>query len=81
MIIEKQSGCFGEDITIDDKLIEDLPKEKVLKTIHKVLESFDLDNLIEVMKVAIEVSPNRKWEDLGQCEQCGSYSDKTTIKI
>lgn len=77
---ELGNHCYGEIIRINDKDIEEIPKEEIIEYINDMLTSDINSNslMIELLKTTLEYMQFDVVEsDSSSCEQCGGYNDYT----
>ena len=75
-------GCFGEDILIDGKNINDVPKEQILKWMIEKIKTSQHYSFIETFK-------HLAWQHLyrsdniyhSSCDQCGDWNSKDILKF
>lgn len=75
-------GCFGEDILIDGKNLNDVPREQIMEWMFNRIKSCQQYDLIETFK-------HLAWSDYHDCEhvyhdkcdQCGDWNSKEIIKF
>jgi hypothetical protein len=72
-----QDSCFERTLLIDGKDAESLDPRVLRDIFNSLLDSFTDANknfLIDAISDFIECSDDSEFEDLGDCEQCKSYS-------
>ena len=80
MKLEYTDGCVCTSLTIDGKETIDMNVEDFKSVIHKLIgNENDLGTLQHIWIVLME--QQGKYEDLGQCEECGDYITKYTLEI
>ena len=80
MKLEYTDGCVCTSLTIDGKETIDMNVEDFKSVIHKLIDKEnDLGTLQHIWIVLME--QQGKYEDLGQCEECGDYITKYTLEI
>ena len=80
MKLEYTDGCVCTSLTIDGKETIDMDVEDFKSVIHKLIgNENDLGTLQHIWIVLME--QQGKYEDLGQCEECGDYITKYTLEI
>lgn len=80
MKLEYTDGCICTSLTIDGKETIDMNVEDFKSVIHKLIgNENDLGTLQHIWIVLME--QQGKYEDLGQCEECGDYITKYTLEI
>ena len=73
-------GCICTSLTVDGKETIDMNVEDFKSVIHKLIgNENDLGTLQHIWIVLME--QQGKYEDLGQCEECGDYITKYTLEI
>jgi hypothetical protein len=81
-----EEGCMGYETSIDDVHIiaADDEEEASLDVVKKVLNTLvnKCENRGTLQDIFISMLLDMgEYEDLGYCEQCGSYSSKYTIEL
>ena len=80
MKLEYTDGCVCTSLTIDGKETIDMNVEDFKSVIHKLIgNENDLGTLQHIWIVLME--QQGKYEDLGQCEECGDYIARYTLEI
>lgn len=80
MKLEYTDGCVCTSLTVDGKETIDMNVEDFKSVIHKLIgNENDLGTLQHIWIVLME--QQGKYEDLGQCEECGDYITKYTLEI
>ena len=80
MKLEYTDGCVCTSLTIDGKETIDMNVEDFKSVIHKLIDNEnDLGTLQHIWIVLME--QQGKYEDLGQCEECGDYIARYTLEI
>ena len=80
MKLEYTDGCICTSLTIDGKETIDMNVEDFKSVIHKLIgNENDLGTLQHIWIVLME--QQGKYEDLGQCEECGDYIARYTLEI
>lgn len=80
MKLEYTDGCICTSLTIDGKETIDMNVEDFKSVIYKLISNEnDLGTLQHIWIVLME--QQGKYEDLGQCEECGDYITKYTLEI
>ena len=80
MKLEYTDGCICTSLTIDGKETIDMNVEDFKSVIHKLISNEnDLGTLQHIWIVLME--QQGKYEDLGQCEECGDYIARYTLEI
>ena len=78
MKIEFLDGCTYS-MEVDGTEFVDLSTEKQREVCHKLIDKVSPDILQRFMEYACEELGED--EDLGYCEECGSYNDKYIVNI
>lgn len=81
MEIIKIDGCTADTFEVDGKNVYELPKKELLKLCRKLLSSnyTTKDILCRIIEDFVDLGGD--FEDLGQCETCGDWVSKNTIKL
>lgn len=80
MKLEYTDGCVCTSLTVDGKETIDMNVEDFKSVIHKLIgNENDLGTLQHIWIVLME--QQGKYEDLGQCEECGDYIARYTLEI
>lgn len=80
MKLEYTDGCVCTSLTVDGKETVDMSKEELKEVICKLLDKeSDLGVLQDIWRDL--VMSQGEFEDLGHCEECGSYITRYTLEI
>lgn len=79
MLIEYNDGC-NFSLTIDGTETIDLDYTTIKNAIRKLLDKEEDLSVLQHMLIDL-IESQGDYEDLGHCEQCGSYNYEYTIEI
>lgn len=78
--LEYTSGCTATSLTVDKVETVNMDKEDVKTVIKKLVDNENDLGLLQMMFEYLMESQG-KYENLGQCESCGDYTERYALDI